>query len=112
MTGVQTCALPIYIVVLVPSVGHADYYQAIKHHPLPTGIAWAIEEYCVEGGIRVETVHRFKGLEAAVVYLWGADTLSPQTDVETLYVTLSRAKSRLVLVGDGNRCGSLLSAKT
>lgn len=98
------------IAVLVPSVGHQEYYQALSDRPLPSGSRWAIEEYGVAGGVRVETVHRFKGLEAAVVYLWGADTFSPELDGETLYVTLSRAKSRLILVGDEARCNVVLKS--
>ena len=99
---------PEEIAVLVPSVGHKEYYQALVDRPLPAGSKWAFEEYGVGGGVRVETVHRFKGLEAMVVYMWGADTFSPKVDTETLYVTLSRAKSRLILVGDEARCRSVL----
>lgn len=99
------------IAVLVPSVGHQEYYQALSDRPLPSGSRWAIEEYGIAGGVRVDTVHRFKGLEAAVVYLWGADTFSPKLDTETLYVTLSRAKSRLILVGDEVRCKDLFESR-
>lgn len=96
------------IAVLVPSRGHHEYYQALEGRPLPAGRSWAIEEYGIDGGVRVETVHRFKGLEATVVYLWGVDSFSPEADIETLYVTLSRAKSRLILVGDEKRCAGIL----
>jgi superfamily I DNA and RNA helicase len=99
------------IAVLVPSVGHQEYYQALSNRPLPSGSRWAIEEYGIPGGVRVDTVHRFKGLEATVVYLWGADTFSPKLDTETLYVTLSRAKSRLILVGDEARCKDVLESR-
>lgn len=102
---------PEKIAVLVPSAGHQEYYQALADRPLPSGSKWAFEEYGVIGGVRVETVHRFKGLEAAVVYLWGADTFSPKLDAETLYVTLSRAKSRLILVGEEARCRSVLDSQ-
>jgi superfamily I DNA/RNA helicase len=100
------------IAVLVPSVEHQAYYRALSDRPLPAGCKWAFEEYGVAGGVRVDTVHRFKGLEATVVYLWGADTFSPELDTETLYVTLSRAKSRLILVGDEVRCRSVLDSQT
>lgn len=99
------------IAVLVPSVGHQEYYQALSDRPLPSGTRWAIEEYGISGGVRVDTVHRFKGLEAAVVYLWGADTFRPKLDTETLYVTLSRAKSRLILIGDEARCKDVLESR-
>ena len=47
----------------------------------------------------METVRRFKGLEAPIVFLWGADRLQLPDDRELLYVGLSRAKSRLYIVG-------------
>ncbi len=96
------------VAVLVPSVGHREYYRALSDRPLPSGSQWSIEEYGVSGGVRVDTFQRFKGLEAAVVYLWGADSFRPNSEQETLYVTLSRAKSRLILVGDEGRCKDLL----
>jgi hypothetical protein len=41
----------------------------------------------------------FKGLEAAVVFLCGFETAASGTCPELLYVGLSRAKSRVFLVG-------------
>lgn len=110
LTGLvnQERVRPEDIAVLVPSVGHEEYYQALSDRPLPSGSRWAIEDYGGSGGVCVETMHRFKGLEAAVVYLWGVDTFEPDRDAKTLYVTLSRAKSRLILVGNETRCRDVL----
>lgn len=90
------------IAVLVPSRDHRAYYDLLRERPLPRPAKWAVEEYNVRGGVRVETVQRFKGLEATIVYLCGADEFNAEQDRELLYVTLSRAKSRLFLVGSSS----------
>lgn len=99
---------PEAIAVLVPSRGHSGYYDLLRQLPIPKPARWAFEEYGSNNGICVDTAQRFKGLEAAVVYLWGADDFEATRDREILYVTLSRAKSRLYLVGDA-RCQALIS---
>lgn len=96
------------IAVLVPSLNHQQYYQALSDRPLPKGCKWSFEEHAMAGGVCVDTMHRFKGLEASVVYLWGVDTFCPKADIETLYIVLSRAKSRLILVGEKLRCDQLI----
>ena len=55
-------------------------------------------------------MQRFKGLEVPIILLWGADGLEPTADQEILYVTLSRAKSRLCLVGHETGCRLVLEA--
>lgn len=97
------------IAVLVPSSGHTAFYATLKDRPLPRPCSWAMETYGKRAGVRVDTVQRFKGLEASIVFLWGADELDPEIDQELLYVTLSRAKSRLFLVGQRGRCAALLA---
>jgi superfamily I DNA/RNA helicase len=61
-------------------------------------------------GIRLETVKRFKGLEADVVFLWGIDSMPLGEQREVLYVGISRAKSRLTLVGTEEVCRRALEA--
>jgi len=90
---------PESVAVLVPSRDHRAYYELLRERPLPRPARWAIEEYSASGAVRVDTAPRFKGLEAPVVYLWGADEFDLERDRELLYTTLSRAKSRLFLVG-------------
>ena len=99
---------PSDIAVLVPSVSHKEYYRALENRPLPNGHSWAIEQFGLHGGVCVETVHRFKGLEASVVYLWGVDSFSPEKDAKTLYTTFSRAKARLIIVGNQERTDRVL----
>src|SRR3546814_3045172 len=80
VTGVQTCALPIWM-------------------PIPRGVKWGRIEAYAPHSITVDTVARFKGLERAIIILWGLDNSDPQRDRETLYVGMSRAKSILYLCG-------------
>jgi hypothetical protein len=91
-----------------PSPLKAAYYAEIKDKPLPQGAKWSIEAHRVPDSVLVDTVSRFKGLESAIVFLWGLQDLHPDIDAESLYVGLSRAKSRLYLVGTEKICGDLL----
>src|SRR5262249_25271769 len=91
---------PESMAVIVPSCNHKMFYELLREKPLPKPMRWAIEDYNVSNAIRVDTAQRFKGLEAAIVYLWGADELDREKDKELLYVTLTRAKSRIFLVGE------------
>ena len=96
------------ICVVVPSQNRQNYMGLLTPYNLPRGVRWAVEEYGVPNTICVETVMRFKGLEASYLYFWGADQFERVTDIEILYVTLSRAKSRLCMVGSENACRSLV----
>ena len=86
------------IAVLVCGQPKAEYYDALVSKPLPRGTGWRVEGSAASAGVRVDTVSRFKGLEADVVLLWGLDTVRSAERVETLYVGISRAKSRLHVV--------------
>jgi hypothetical protein len=90
---------PKEVVVLVLKDSKQALYDAIGRKPLPRGVQWGVETHRVPGLITVDTVSRFKGLEAAIVFLCGFETASPLSDRELLYVGLSRAKSRAILVG-------------
>ncbi len=48
-----------------------------------------------------------KGLEADVVFLWGTESLPSRDEREVLYVGISRAKSRLTVVGTAESCQRL-----
>lgn len=90
------------IVVLIADNYYKErYYNELKklEHLLPKGCKWAIETIGLPKTIAIDTVQRFKGLEATVVYLWGIDDLDEQTDREIIYVAFSRAKDILFLVG-------------
>ena len=87
------------IVVLVTGQSKSSYYELLDGLPLPFGVGWSIEIHRQPNSILVDTINRFKGLEASIVILWGVDELVPARDRETLYVALSRPKSRLYVVG-------------
>jgi hypothetical protein len=99
------------IAVLVPSLSKHSYYESLCARPLPRGITWAPERHRVPATVLIDTMHRFKGLEAAIVVLCGVDSLDPVRDRETLYVALSRPKSRLHLVGKADACHQILAAR-
>jgi hypothetical protein len=90
---------PADIAVLVMKDAKQPIYDAIVRHPLPRGTRWGIEQHRIPNTITIDTVARFKGLEAAVVFLCGFESATPTADREILYVGLSRAKSRVALIG-------------
>ncbi len=79
--------------------------------PLPRGAQWLEEGQKHPGCVLMETVNRFKGLEAPIVFLWGIDDLPPEENAEIFYVGLSRPKSMLYLVGKTNSCDGLLESE-
>lgn len=102
---------PECIAIVVPSQNHKMFYSLLQDRPLPRPVRWAFESHNVPNTIRVETVQRFKGLEAAILYLWGADEFDRERDKEILYVTITRAKSRLFVVGELRGCQSVIDHK-
>ena len=97
------------IAVLVANAYHkSTFYEALRHRPLPAVVQWLEEGEIEPGKVLMETVNRFKGLEAPIVFLWGIDGLDTEKDAETLYVGLSRPKSILGLVGQAEKCEALL----
>lgn len=60
------------------------------------------------GTVCVESVGRYKGLDAAVIVLWLADEFDATIHREWVYVGLSRAKSYLYVVGTAAMCQDVL----
>jgi superfamily I DNA/RNA helicase len=54
----------------------------------------------MNGAIRVQTIHSFKGLEEALVILTELDKLREDNHDELIYVGLSRARHHVVVIGD------------
>lgn len=106
---VQERVHPRQIGVLVCGQPKEAFMSALRGRPLPRGVAWSFEGPALADGIRVDTVRRFKGLEADVVFLWGIDSVPTEDSKEILYVGISRAKSRLTLVGSAGACRELLA---
>jgi hypothetical protein len=94
------------IVVLVASSQHKfKYYSALTSASKKD--LEVLKETDKTGGLRIDTVSRFKGLERKVVFLWGIDDLAEEERSELLYVGQSRAKSILYIVGSTNAVSSL-----
>jgi len=94
---------PHRIVVLVAdSERKQEHFDELLCLPLPQPARWGKSEDgpVGENDVRLDTVARFKGLEAPVVFLWGLDGLNLANRRELLYVGLSRAQSALYVVGN------------
>jgi len=101
---------PHHIGVLVTQSGKMDACaKALASVAIPKSVRLGrIEDYG-DGVVTVDTVARFKGLERAVIILWGLDDSDPVRDREILYVGLSRAKSVLFLCGTRAACERILA---
>lgn len=89
------------ITVLLAKRPKARLYPLLQAQRLPGGMIWAIETPSLRNAISVDTVGRFKGLEAPVVVLWVGDEVIDDEQWEVLYVGTTRAKSLLYVVGTG-----------
>jgi hypothetical protein len=87
------------IVVLVFNEQKDTHYKALQRVGNPAGASWSFEFLWKQGTVLVDTAKRFKGLEASIVLLWGLEDANSDRDRELLYVSLSRARSRLFLLG-------------
>jgi hypothetical protein len=102
--------LDIAVLVLDPKT-QQPCRALLEKHKLPRGAGWAFRQYRQPSRVVVDTVGRFKGLEAPVILLWVANELTaPEPFRELLYVGLSRPCSRLYLVGSPSTCRTVLSA--
>jgi len=61
---------------------------------------WAFKDFEPQKHILVDTAKRFKGLESKIVFLWITDPFN--IDEKLLYVSISRARLRLWVVGDAS----------
>jgi superfamily I DNA/RNA helicase len=95
---------PADLVVLVAGKPKQDFYDSLARHRMPGKRAWSIEVRSEAETVLVDTVARFKGLEAPVIFLWLPPIVDEVDDKETLYVGLTRAKSRVYLVGRERIC--------
>ncbi|MEJ0034841.1 MAG: NERD domain-containing protein [Gammaproteobacteria bacterium] len=95
------------ITVLVAGRPKRMYYDLLAALKLGERLTWSFEDVA-HRAIHVDTVPRFKGLEAAVVLLWLSPTIDSDSDREMLYVGMSRGKSHLTLVGTPQACAAVL----
>jgi hypothetical protein len=86
------------VAVLVAGRPKAQFYALLDQQSDALGVSWAIEIHGRQRSVLVDTVARFKGLEAQAVVLWlGGEVDEKQW--ETIYVGATRAKSLLAIVG-------------
>jgi len=98
------------IVVLIANRKNRKVYEtALNDLELPSGVIWKAGNTNEKPGIIIETVAKFKGLEAEMVILWGLDNLPSGDAVQTLYVGLSRAKSILAVCGSQEDCNDAMT---
>jgi superfamily I DNA and RNA helicase len=90
---------PEQITVLVAKQPKVAFYELLSQQALPGSVSWAFEEHGRRRTVLVDTVKRFKGLEAEAVVLWVGDEVTDEEQWETLYVGTTRAKSLLSIVG-------------
>jgi len=87
------------IAVLLAKRPKGRLFALLQAQRLSGGNTWAIEAPNQRRAVLVDTVGRFKGLEAPVVILWVGDEVLVEEQWEYLYVGATRAKSLLHLVG-------------
>lgn len=87
------------VAVLIAKRPKAAAYALLQELGHVAGISWAVETHGRARHVLVDTVARFKGLEAPAVVLWVGGEVVSDEQWETLYVGMTRAKSLLTVVG-------------
>lgn len=98
------------ITVLLAKRPKARMYALLQAHRLPAGVGWAIAAPGQRNSVFVDTVGRFKGLEAEAVVLWLGDEVIEEEQWETVYVGTTRAKSLLYVVASPKALSGLMQA--
>lgn len=95
------------ITVLLAKRPKARLHALLLAHRLPAGTVWSIESPGQRNSVLVDTVGRFKGLEAQAVILWLGDETVAAEEWELVYVGTTRAKSLLYVVGSTRALSAL-----
>ncbi len=77
-------------------------YELLTQRSAIVDVEWAFEVHGNAKCVLVDTVARFKGLEAQAVVLWIGDEVVEAKQWETVYVGATRAKTLLAIVGSKN----------
>lgn len=94
-------------VLIGDSFTKKEKYALIRDYKLPYSGMWSIENGFKPNQLLIDTVKRFKGLEAEIVIIWGLPVNSKDEMEEILYVGATRAKSQLMIIGDNMELGSI-----
>lgn len=89
---------PSDVVVLVAKRPKAHFYEMLQRRSQEAGVVLAVETHGQQRGVLLDSVARFKGLEAQAVALWIGDEVVDEQQWETVYVGTTRAKSLLCIV--------------
>ncbi len=87
------------IVVLLAKHPKDELQSMLLQHRLAHNIGWTKTVPVRNNSVLVESVGRFKGLEAQAVVLWLGDEIVTDDELEFVYVGVTRAKSLLCVVG-------------
>jgi hypothetical protein len=87
------------VAVLVAKRPKIHTYELLKQREDAAGANWAIEVHGKAKCVLVDTVARFKGLEAQAVVLWIGNEVVTEENWETMYVGMTLAKTLLAVVG-------------
>ena len=98
------------VAVLVAKRPKAFAYELLAQRAKTAGVEWAFETHGKVKYVLVDTVARFKGLEAQAIVLWVGDEVVDEAHLEIMYVGTTRAKSLLNIVGS-QKCVSSLRAE-
>ena len=86
------------VAVLVAKRPKAQLYDLLNQRAEAAGIILAVEVHGRQRSVLVDTVARFKGMEAQAVVLWVGDEVEDENQWEMVYVGTTRAKSLLAIV--------------
>lgn len=100
------------VVVLIARKPKAYVYGQLRANSIHGGVAWAIEDHRRTRSVLVDTVARYKGLEAQAVVLWLGDDVIDAEQWETVYVGATRAKSLLCVIGSHRTLKALRAGRS
>jgi hypothetical protein len=87
------------VAILVAKRPKGAVYEMLARRLKVAGVQCVFEVHAQPKRVLVDTVARFKGLEAQAVILWVGDEIINEENWETVYVGATRAKSLLNVVG-------------
>lgn len=90
---------PVDVVVLIAKTPKDYAYDLLSVAASNSSVKFLFSDHSATGGVLVETVSRFKGMEAHAAVLWVGDEVVDEDRKETMYVGVTRAKSLLAVVG-------------
>jgi hypothetical protein len=93
----RTAGIPLTEIVLLAARREAVPAEILRPGFLAAPVAW-VESGVTPTGIRLCTVHGFKGLEAEAVVLVGFDALAAEEEIRLFYVGATRARTHLIAV--------------